>query len=55
LKRTDDFHRELELFQRFQKQRLDEQESLLKASGSRGDPTQELGLSPVRRDREPEP
>jgi tetratricopeptide (TPR) repeat protein len=48
LKRTDEFHRELEISQRLQKQKLEEEESLLKASGSRGDPTQSLGLVPSR-------
>jgi len=42
LKRNADFQHELDLSRRLQKQKLEEQESLLKASGSHGDPTQAL-------------
>jgi tetratricopeptide (TPR) repeat protein len=45
LRRTEDSRREFDAAQRLQKQRLEEHESLLKASGQRGDPTQGLGLS----------
>jgi len=42
LKRTADFQRELELSQKFQKQKLEQDQSLLEATGSHGDPTQGL-------------
>jgi tetratricopeptide (TPR) repeat protein len=47
LRLTEDSHREFAAAQRLQKQRLEEHESLLKASGLRGDPTQGLGLLPT--------
>jgi tetratricopeptide (TPR) repeat protein len=46
LKRMDDFRRELELAQKVQSEKRVEQESLVGASGARGDPARGLGLVP---------
>ena len=47
LKRSDDYVRELATAQRLQKKKRDEQETLMQASGARGDPTRQGG-QPLR-------
>jgi Flp pilus assembly protein TadD len=46
LKRLDDFRRELEVAQKVQATKREEAESLVGASGVRGDPARGLGLVP---------
>jgi hypothetical protein len=48
LKRMEDFRRELRIFQ---SQKLEQQESLIRATGARGDPTRKLDLMPGREAR----
>ncbi|HMD83651.1 MAG TPA: tetratricopeptide repeat protein [Terriglobia bacterium] len=55
LKRMDDFRRELGLAQQVQSEKRAEQESLVGASGARGDPGRGLGLVPAPQGKEPSP
>jgi len=48
LNRPAEFRRELEIAQKLQRQKLQRQESLLEASGTHGDPTQGMGVTPAR-------
>jgi Flp pilus assembly protein TadD len=48
LKRTDDSRRELELAQKVQTEKRAQEESLVRASGVRGDPTRTLGILPQK-------
>ncbi len=48
LKRPAEFRKELELAQKIQKEKRELEETLLKATGERGDPTAQMGLSPSR-------
>ena len=48
LNRQAEFRHELEISEKLQKEKLQKQESLLEASGTHGDATKELGLSPPR-------
>jgi len=51
LNRVADFQRELDAAQTLQQQKREHEETLLNASGSRGDPSGRLGLSPPRQDK----
>jgi len=53
LKRTDDFHRELDLAQQVHAEKRFEDESLFGASGNRGDPARGLGLVPPSQGKQP--
>lgn len=55
LKRMDDFRRELALAQKAQSEKRAEQESLVGASGTRGDPARGLGLVPSNQRKDPPP
>ena len=57
LHRLDDFRRELEVAQKVQATKREEAESLVRASGARGDPARGLGLVPpsVERPSAPQP
>jgi tetratricopeptide (TPR) repeat protein len=55
LKRMDDFRRELELAQKVQAETRVEQDSLMGASGARGDPSRGLGLIPPPQEKAPAP
>ena len=50
LKQPAEFQRELALAQKLQQEKREREESLLKASGARGDPVQQLRLAPSSKD-----
>jgi Flp pilus assembly protein TadD len=55
LERMDDFRRELALAQQVQSEKRAEQESLVGASGGRGDPARGLGIVPPPQDKTSSP
>src|SRR5437762_14051830 len=55
LNRAAEFQRELDMAQKLQRQKREQEESLLSASGSRGYPNRQLGLPPLAQDASPGP